>query len=98
MRNRVKRGPGGVIAFVGVIAAALVLSAAWAGIAAAAPGTIEICKSGAHNASGVSFNFSAVEQSNGQTVNVAVVGGTCANPFSAGTGRWDITEDVSSNL
>jgi hypothetical protein len=80
---------------VAVLTAALV-SAVWAGVASAAPGTLEICKTADNGTSGQSFSFTATHA--GVSTPVTVQGNSCSGPgVLSGNGTWTITENNSAN-
>jgi hypothetical protein len=79
-------------------AALVALVVVWVGAASAASSSLEICKSDANGAAGVTFTFTATNIATGASQQVTVVGGTCAHPFDAAVGKWQITENLSSGL
>jgi hypothetical protein len=78
---------------VGSLAAGGVLTQlpAQAKTAAAAKGTIEICKSSANGMTGTSFNFSYTDHT-GAGGSLSVVGGGCSGPLSVAGGTVTVTE------
>jgi hypothetical protein len=61
-------------------------------------GQIELCKDQGGGAAGVTFNFTAVNLTTGQSIPLTAIGGTCSMAVSVSPGRWQITEDLSSGL
>ena len=93
-----KRGPRRLATFLVAAAAVVAVSVAWAGIASAATGTIEICKAPDNGANGVKFTFTATNVANGNVKTVNVKGGSCSNQLNAGTGKWQIEEDLATGI
>ena len=98
MISGIKRGPGKAATFVAAVFVAMVVSVAWAGMASAATGSLEICKAPDNGANGVSFKFTATNLNTGATKTVSVKGGSCSSPMPAGTAKWAVQEDLSNGL
>jgi len=82
------------------VAASALLFAWWAGVASAAPGTIEVCKDAVagDQVAGVDFFFS-ITKGTGTVVtnNLKVTGGGCSGPIATpSTGNFTVAEDLSS--
>jgi hypothetical protein len=93
----IKGGRGGRVAgFIAAATGTALVCALWAGIASAANGSLEICKSGLNGAAGQTFKVAYQKGSTGTPTTVSVTGGSCNAAISVPIGTYILTEDLSS--